>query len=234
MFVLPASLQRPRQQRVQAPQHALRGVRRLVGQFLDDVQRVEQEVRLQLQFEEVQLRPGQLRLEDMRPQGPVEVPPVRGERPPRQDHGQVRKEVHVGPENGPRPELGRGEHEPPRVRPWRECQDQRQAQRTHRQRYNGEGDPVNGEGSPPADPGRIGRSRQRKKRRGNGGPRPRHDESRDEHPTPSFARCGRRNPVDRMNQSVDGPHGHHDYGRAKSHRPPRGWRGGRDAQGKRG
>jgi hypothetical protein len=74
-----------------------------VRQFLDRVQGVEEEVRLELELQEVKLRARQLRLEHMRAQRPVEVPSVRGDGATGEHHGQVREQVHVRPEHRPRP-----------------------------------------------------------------------------------------------------------------------------------
>jgi len=55
-LVLPGALERQTKERVQLPQHSLCRVGRLVRQLRDRVETVEEEVRLKLQSEELELR----------------------------------------------------------------------------------------------------------------------------------------------------------------------------------
>jgi hypothetical protein len=59
---------------MQAPQHALGGVQRLVGQLWIALKRVEQKMRLELELEILQLRARQLGFEQVRAHRAIDVP----------------------------------------------------------------------------------------------------------------------------------------------------------------
>ena len=96
-LVLPDALERQSKQRVQLPQHSLGCFGRLVRELRDRVQTVEQEVRLKLKTEELQLRASQLDLEHVRSDRAIAVLPMEVRAPTRRNDHRVRQNVDVQP-----------------------------------------------------------------------------------------------------------------------------------------
>ena len=96
-LVLAHTLERQPKQRVKLSEHSLGGFRSLVCELGDRVQTVEQEVRLELQPEELQLGAGQLDLEHVGPDRAIAVLRMEPDGPRDDDDHPIGENVDVQP-----------------------------------------------------------------------------------------------------------------------------------------